>query len=116
MVVLDFAVKLAIEKALASRCACALDLCKYMRKGYGDYFSIQVAGYPEGHPDNIKKVADLGRPMSATEKVRCLPPRATPRRAAPHRALSPRTRVRLPAAASRVTGSHRRRRRRARPA
>ena len=50
--------------------ACALDLCKYMRKGYGDYFSIQVAGYPEGHPDRIKPVKDLGRPMSASEKTR----------------------------------------------
>ena len=50
--------------------ACALDLCKYMRQGYGDYFSIQVAGYPEGHPDRIKKVADLGREMSAKEKTR----------------------------------------------
>merc|ERR1719238_201104 len=50
--------------------ACALDLCKYMRKGYGDYFSIQVAGYPEGHPDRIKDVAELGRPMSAKEKTR----------------------------------------------
>lgn len=50
--------------------ACALDLCKYMRKGYGDYFSIQVAGYPEGHPDRIKKVADLGRALSADEKAR----------------------------------------------
>ena len=25
---------------------CALDLCKYMRKGYGDYFSIQVSCPP----------------------------------------------------------------------
>jgi len=50
--------------------ACALDLCKYMRKGWGDYFSIQVAGYPEGHPDRIKPVKDLGRPMTASEKAR----------------------------------------------
>jgi hypothetical protein len=50
--------------------ACALDLVKYMRKGYGDYFSIQVAGYPEGHPDRIKPVADLGRPLSTEEKAR----------------------------------------------
>merc|ERR1712137_1035307 len=38
--------------------ACALDLVKYMRKNYGDYFSISVAGYPEGHPDNIETVSD----------------------------------------------------------
>ena len=50
--------------------ACALDLCKYMRSRHGDYFSIQVAGYPEGHPDRIKPVKDLGRPMSEAEKAR----------------------------------------------
>merc|ERR1719382_2113027 len=36
--------------------SCALDLVKYMRKNYGDYHSISVAGYPEGHPDAITKV------------------------------------------------------------
>jgi len=35
---------------------CALDLVKYMRKTHGDYFCISVAGYPEGHPDNIEVV------------------------------------------------------------
>lgn len=50
--------------------ACALDLVKYMRANYGDYFSIQVAGYPEGHPDRITKVSELGRPMSDREKAR----------------------------------------------
>ncbi|MDC0231411.1 methylenetetrahydrofolate reductase [Aureispira] len=34
----------------------AVDLVKYIRKEYGDYFGISVAGYPEGHPDgNYKK-------------------------------------------------------------
>ena len=33
--------------------ACALDLIKYTREHYGDYFSLQVSGYPEGHPDVI---------------------------------------------------------------
>lgn len=51
--------------------ACALDLVKYIRKVSGDHFGIQVSGYPEGHPDNIKKVSSLGRPMSETEKVSC---------------------------------------------
>ena len=41
--------------------ACALDLVKHARKHHGDYFSLQVSGYPEGHPDNIKPVKDLGR-------------------------------------------------------
>ena len=31
----------------------ALELVKYIRARYGDYFSLSVAGYPEGHPDNI---------------------------------------------------------------
>merc|ERR1719387_3379928 len=50
--------------------ACALDLIKYMRQGYGDYFSIQCAGYPEGHPDRIKPDADMGREMSKEEQMR----------------------------------------------
>jgi methylenetetrahydrofolate reductase (NADPH) len=33
--------------------ASALDLVRYIRKNYGDYFSVCVAGYPEGHPDKI---------------------------------------------------------------
>ncbi|CAL1404732.1 unnamed protein product [Linum trigynum] len=33
--------------------SCALDLVKYMRSKYGDYFGITVAGYPEAHPDVI---------------------------------------------------------------
>jgi methylenetetrahydrofolate reductase (NADPH) len=42
-------------KASADGFACALDLVKYIRANYGDYFSICVAGYPEGHPDVIPK-------------------------------------------------------------
>ncbi|KAK9725304.1 hypothetical protein RND81_05G135100 [Saponaria officinalis] len=34
--------------------ACALDLVNHMRKKYGDYFGITVAGYPEAHPDAIE--------------------------------------------------------------
>merc|ERR1740123_907958 len=33
---------------------CALDLVKFIRQKHDDYFSISVAGYPEGHPDNIE--------------------------------------------------------------
>lgn len=33
--------------------SCGLDLVKYIRKEYGDYFGICVAGYPEAHPDSI---------------------------------------------------------------
>jgi len=49
---------------------CALDLVKHIREKHGDYFGISVAGYPEGHPDNIKPVADLGRELSESEKTR----------------------------------------------
>lgn len=33
--------------------SCALDLVKYIRKQYGNYFGICVSGYPEAHPDVI---------------------------------------------------------------
>jgi methylenetetrahydrofolate reductase (NADPH) len=47
-------------KASSEGFTCALDLIKYIRKHYGDYFSLAVAGYPEGHPDKIKdgKITD----------------------------------------------------------
>lgn len=35
----------------------ALGQVKHIRKEYGDYFGISVAGYPEGHPDRIKEVS-----------------------------------------------------------
>ncbi|KAG0166262.1 hypothetical protein DFQ28_007907 [Apophysomyces sp. BC1034] len=37
----------------------AIDLVKYIRKKYGNYFGIAVAGHPEGHIDNPDKEADL---------------------------------------------------------
>ena len=43
-------------EACESGFSCALDLVKYIRKEYGDYFCISVAGYPEGHPTVIKAV------------------------------------------------------------
>jgi methylenetetrahydrofolate reductase (NADPH) len=33
--------------------SCALDLVKYIKGKYDDYFSITVAGYPEGHPTSM---------------------------------------------------------------
>ncbi|CAO3579898.1 unnamed protein product [Absidia cylindrospora] len=44
----------------------AVDLVKYIRKQYGDYFCIGVAGHPEGHPDCPDKAQDL---LHLKEKV-----------------------------------------------
>jgi 5,10-methylenetetrahydrofolate reductase len=40
-------------EAIEGGFSCALDLVKYIRQEYGDYFGITVAGYPEAHPDTI---------------------------------------------------------------
>lgn len=37
----------------------ASDLVKYIRQKYGNYFSIGVAGYSEGHPDSPDKQTDV---------------------------------------------------------
>ncbi|KAF9188086.1 hypothetical protein BGZ51_000882 [Haplosporangium sp. Z 767] len=39
--------------------AYASDLVAYIREQYGDYFSIGVAGYPEGHLDSASKEEDF---------------------------------------------------------
>lgn len=48
---------------------CALDLVKHIRKHHKDYFGICIAGYPEGHPAAIKKVADVSK-LSKAEQGR----------------------------------------------
>eukprot|EP00842_Homolaphlyctis_polyrhiza_P004486 jgi/Hompol1/5038/HPOL_004130-RA len=45
----------------------AIDLVKYMRQQYGDYFCIGVAGYPEGHIENDDKDADFN---NLVEKIK----------------------------------------------
>lgn len=50
--------------------SCALDLVKFIRQQHGDYFSISVAGYPEGHPDAIEKVDGGLAVLSESEKRR----------------------------------------------
>jgi len=45
-------------KAIEGGFECALDLVKYIRKQYGDYFGITVSGYPEGHPNVRRKIVD----------------------------------------------------------
>ncbi|GAA5874658.1 hypothetical protein JCM3774_004775 [Rhodotorula dairenensis] len=37
----------------------AIDLVKHIRKHYGDYFCIGVAGFPEGHPDSESQEAEI---------------------------------------------------------
>jgi glycine hydroxymethyltransferase len=49
---------------------CALDLVRYIRKQTGDYFSIAVAGYPEGHPDAMEVVEGGLAACSEAEKRR----------------------------------------------
>lgn len=39
--------------------AYASDLVAYIRQQYGDYFSIGVAGYPEGHLDSFDREDDF---------------------------------------------------------
>ena len=48
---------------------CALDLVRYIREHYGDYFCLTVAGYPEGHPNVIHRVEE-GRELTESEKSR----------------------------------------------
>jgi len=48
----------------------ALDLVKFMRKNHGDYFSISVACYPEGHPDNIEFIEGGLAALTEAEKRR----------------------------------------------
>jgi methylenetetrahydrofolate reductase (NADPH) len=55
--------------AVAGGFSCALDLVRHVRKEYGSEFCLSVAGYPEGHPNVIKKVADV-EALSATERLR----------------------------------------------
>ncbi|BGO95523.1 methylenetetrahydrofolate reductase (NAD(P)H) met13 [Rhodotorula toruloides] len=37
----------------------AIDLVKHIRKNYGDYFCIGVAGFPEGHPQSESPEAEI---------------------------------------------------------
>jgi len=50
---------------------CALDLVKMIREKYGDYFTVSVAGYPEGHPDAIEQVEGGLDVLTEAERRRC---------------------------------------------
>lgn len=58
-------------KAAEGGFTCALDLVKHIRAEHGDYFHISVAGYPEGHPNVIKKVEE-GRKLTPSEAKRAV--------------------------------------------
>ena len=45
-------------KAVEGGFESALDLVRYIKAQYGDYFGITVSGYPEGHPVVRKKIDD----------------------------------------------------------
>lgn len=48
---------------------CALDLVRYIRQQHGDYFTISVSGYPEGHPTTIKPASDALSPSELSRLV-----------------------------------------------
>ena len=50
---------------------CALDLVKYIRKEHGSFFNLSVAGYPEGHPNQMSVIDDGIDSLSESEKKRC---------------------------------------------
>ena len=45
----------------------AVDLVRFIKKEFGDYFCVGVAGYPEGHPDGNSVETDL---LYLVEKVK----------------------------------------------
>lgn len=54
----------------------AIDLVKHIKKHYGDYFCIAIAGYPEGHPQaespeiemkHFKQKVDAGASLIITQ-------------------------------------------------
>ena len=48
----------------------------YIRTNYGTFFSVGVAGYPEGHPNVIKQVESM-EGLTEAEKKRCAVERST---------------------------------------
>jgi len=50
---------------------CALHLVDHIRAEHGDYFSITVSGYPEGHPNAIRLVEDESK-LTDTERGRLI--------------------------------------------
>jgi methylenetetrahydrofolate reductase (NADPH) len=47
------------EESINSRFKYAVDLIKFIKKKYNNYFGIAVAGYPEGHPNATSYEKDL---------------------------------------------------------
>ncbi|CAG2106170.1 unnamed protein product, partial [Medioppia subpectinata] len=49
------------QHELAPEFRYAVDLVRYIRREYGDYFTIAVAGYPSAHPESESVAEDLQR-------------------------------------------------------
>lgn len=60
-----------VWKATEGGLTCALDLVKYIREKYDDYFSITVAGYPEGHPTSMTVWEGEVSELTPAEQGRC---------------------------------------------
>ncbi len=60
-----------VWKATEGGLTCALDLVKYIREHYQDYFSITVASYPEGHPTAMTVWEGDISELTPAEQGRC---------------------------------------------
>ena len=56
-------------KATDTGFKCALDLVRFIREKYGDYFCVSVAGYPEGHPDQITNYEEYLKVGKVSEEI-----------------------------------------------
>lgn len=57
-------------KATEGGLSCALDLVKYIKEKYSDYFNVTVAGYPEGHPTAMSVYQESIDGLSEDEQAR----------------------------------------------
>lgn len=59
-------------RAADSSLTCAADLVRYIRGKYGDFFTLSVAGYPEGHPEAMEELSlEEIATLTPLELLRC---------------------------------------------